>query len=1100
MDQSEKEAENKVREAMKYALKQMDHHETYEKKKSYFRCTLPLSADRRKCGFVGNFGQVSVHMSKHWAVTRGQCTRCEQDLYDVVDIFGHKDKNLPNMTCKHGHHTSHTPSNWLAHMQWRARNIFIKEISKNEYDAWKDVFEKRYQSRAATPAYDDNETNGGKQTAPAERFAVEGNKLTSSALAAIRELAKERNPKSQESSSNSKSVSITGAPGISQGATDPRLAATATSHSERRSEIETEAPWNPGPSSTSMGMFNGSYPNNSHPTTSAYAAQNGSLQFPADPRNWNSPTQTPQPMATAAPLYAPHIPGSNQYPSASAPADPRSYNTPPPAPQTMTTAAPIYASSIPGSQQNPSASVPQFQVAPTPQTMATAASLYSSAIPGSNQYPSALAPADSHNWNTPPPAPQTMATAAPLHPIPGSQQYPSAAIPQFRMIFNTNHTPMQQTNVLQQIPLPSSVPMPVPPPQESRGAGRSRVDIHNTVYNGPTTRSHTPGRSDRDEAIAAAPRRQPLLPFPTAPVVNRRTPSAVRDMSPVQRQHVAQGTVPPPRVTRSGSRVPESTTPPLPPPQTTRREPSLGRDASSVQKQQTSQHVAQGSVPPPRVTRSGSRVPESTTPPLPPQNTRRRSSVGRDVSPVQHPPSSQHVAQGTVPPFRMTRSISRVPESTTPPLPPPQTIKREPSLGRDESSVQQQQTSQRVAQGTVPPFRMTRSGSRVPESTTPPLPPSQNTRREPSLGRDESSVQQQPTSQRVAQGTVPPFRVTRSGSRVPESTTPPLPPSQNTRRRSSVGRDVSPVQHPPSSQPVSRGAAQPPPQNIRRRQASAVRESVEEIAMKSGLKRSRPSRCSTPVRETTPEPSTEQQADGPISKVSLKIVKPQDMTRQRRSSVSYRSTSRGRSSSRHRDEEKADMEKIRKERQLERSKGASTVKVPPSNNRQFMLSNQPTLASNPPPQDPKTAKADRLRQKLSECNSLASNPLFGTVSQQPSTSNAYNQRGNQQPSTSTANTQRYNQSPSTAPPPDSFPVSARTRSRVRSPSHTRSGSRSRSRSRSPSPFTPAARNQNGNRRSNSRGNQRGNRGYNQSQRRNYNNRQNNNWHSNSRGF
>ncbi|CAL2037814.1 unnamed protein product [Caenorhabditis brenneri] len=159
----------------------------------------------------------------------------------------------------------------------------------------------------------------------------------------------------------------------------------------------------------------------------------------------------------------------------------------------------------------------------------------------------------------------------------------------------------------------------------------------------------------------------------------------------------------------------------------------------------------------------------------------------------------------------------------------------------------------------------------------------------------------------------------------------------------------------------------PPPQET---PAATARRPMTRSQISAAASQEPLGRATTDALKRKSAPIRTEEPEEPSGTIDLTIKKPVEMVRERRSSINYRSISRGRSLSKGRDGSDEDqMKEIEKTRALYQIQGKSTVKVLQNTSRMTSLLSNPISSSSAksrtnslPPK--KTEKLDRLRASI----------------------------------------------------------------------------------------------------------------------------------------
>lgn len=155
----------------------------YERQKQYFVCSMPAD-NNEECGYLGSYSDMIGHFANHWGCHMFTCKGCERKIYEFNEIHSHQNPTT-HQTCRTNPEdmTINTTNRYGFVDLWKARNIYINQISKADYIAKKEQAARRGKSGAnrgrSTPGYDDVEPSqpmrGGAFSAPNYNFANNNN-------------------------------------------------------------------------------------------------------------------------------------------------------------------------------------------------------------------------------------------------------------------------------------------------------------------------------------------------------------------------------------------------------------------------------------------------------------------------------------------------------------------------------------------------------------------------------------------------------------------------------------------------------------------------------------------------------------------------------------------------------------------------------------------------------------------------------------------------------------------------------------------------------------------------------------------------------------
>lgn len=146
----------------------------YENRKIYFICKHP-NEHNENCGYVGTFSDMISHTAIHWHCHMFVCQVCSRQIHEYNGIYHHMVPDNHHLCKASPREMTHNTSNRLNFVDlWKARNIFISQISKGEYARLKTT--KKVGARhGATPMYDDEEDRGAVVAVVEDRFGYDDN-------------------------------------------------------------------------------------------------------------------------------------------------------------------------------------------------------------------------------------------------------------------------------------------------------------------------------------------------------------------------------------------------------------------------------------------------------------------------------------------------------------------------------------------------------------------------------------------------------------------------------------------------------------------------------------------------------------------------------------------------------------------------------------------------------------------------------------------------------------------------------------------------------------------------------------------------------------
>lgn len=133
----------------------------YEEDKQYYKCIRRTGA-LKVCDFVSSLSDVSKHILEHTKNFLYTCDLCAQELYDVTDIYTHQNTSKKVCRPRKEDLTVNIPNKDETVDMWRAKNMFIRTATKEEWRQYRARKDREAELRPdnntvqGTPGYDDD--------------------------------------------------------------------------------------------------------------------------------------------------------------------------------------------------------------------------------------------------------------------------------------------------------------------------------------------------------------------------------------------------------------------------------------------------------------------------------------------------------------------------------------------------------------------------------------------------------------------------------------------------------------------------------------------------------------------------------------------------------------------------------------------------------------------------------------------------------------------------------------------------------------------------------------------------------------------------------